>query len=178
MRVLLVGEAPTERCARDVPPCPTCGARARQECATASGRDHPARRRAIADEKSWPYLPLTGRSGERIARLAGVRYVDDFADAANLYPNPRPKWRVRDAQNAADWLRRHTPADQPIVALGERVARAFRLDGLALFTFQRIGGRPFAVAPHPSGLSRWWNDETNVERARAFFRELARSSSR
>ena len=33
--------------------------------------------------------------------------------------------------------------------------------------------RMFCVVPHPSGVSRWWNDSSNVEKARVFWRGLS-----
>jgi hypothetical protein len=70
------------------------------------------------------------------------------------------------------------------VLCGRNVARAFgveRLRGDLLFTFKKVNLYEqtviCAVAPHPSGVSMFWNNEENVRRAEAFFCALARQNS-
>jgi len=60
---------------------------------------------------------------------------------------------------------------RPAILLGGNVGRAFLLPpGQPLFRWR--GG--LCLAPHPSGVSRWWNDPANVRRARRFWRAAAR----
>lgn len=59
-----------------------------------------------------------------------------------------------------------------VVLLGLGVTRAFKV---AAPWFGRRGA--FVVAPHPSGVSRWWNEAGNRRRARRFWRALARSAA-
>jgi hypothetical protein len=54
--------------------------------------------------------------------------------------------------------------NRPFIYLGKRVAEAFGFRG-EWFEWSHDQ----VVAPHPSGLSRWWNDPNNVGLARAFW---------
>lgn len=59
----------------------------------------------------------------------------------------------------------------PIVLLGSRVAKAFGLKDIKLFSvFQGIKGtrlkRTFVLLPHPSGRCRVWNDKGSYQKAR------------
>jgi len=58
--------------------------------------------------------------------------------------------------------------NRPFVYLGKRVAAAFDFRG-EWFEWHNDQ----VVTPHPSGLSRWWNDRANEARARQFWTELA-----
>jgi len=62
------------------------------------------------------------------------------------------------------------------VLLGGKVAAAFYMHRRPLFRWlDEFGdGALVAVAPHPSGVSRWWNDPANLRRARRFWHKLAR----
>ena len=76
------------------------------------------------------------------------------------------KWSTPAACERAEALRQFQPK-VPIVLLGRRVAQAF---GQPFEPFTRR--TPFVVLPHPSGLSRLWNDSGSFERARALLREV------
>lgn len=62
----------------------------------------------------------------------------------------------------------------PVVLLGRGVASALGRGGQAWFEW--VDGA--AVAPHPSGISHWWNDPANIRRARRFWRALRRGCAR
>lgn len=134
--------------------------------------------------RSDPSEPLSGASGRRLAALCGLE-LDGFLhrfERVNLlpyFPGRGPKGdhfhpdvaRMAACQMTPRLRQRHT------VLLGWHVARAFHMDQLELFTWQdEVGdGALVAVAPHPSGISHWWNEPANVRRAQRFWRKLVRS---
>lgn len=80
-----------------------------------------------------------------------------------------------EAQAAAARLRRHEFLGRRIVVLGgRRVASAFGLATLDYFKPVRLFGVEFILAPHPSGVNRWWNNPGNRTRARAWIESLGR----
>ncbi len=118
-------------------------------------------------------------SGPSAARLRslGLRW-----DAArNLLP-PAPSgtaaWSRADASTAAARIARDYPDGATLVLCGRRVAEAFGLAAEPPLTRRVIwdlGGHPgldVLLLPHPSGLSRWWNDPENFEAARRACAEL------
>lgn len=124
--------------------------------------------------------PLDGASGRRIAALAGLGGVGELRSRARLlnlvrrFPGKAGKgdaFPLVEARAAAAKIR--IPRGSTVVLLGRGVASAFGFAPSASFFREssRRGSRVF-VAPHPSGISRWWNDPANVERARAFWREV------
>ena len=107
-----------------------------------------------------------GRSGEKL-RSMGLTW--DLA--VNLLP-PDPQsvpWNAEGAAAVARaWLPRLKGYDL-VLLVGRRVVDAFGVELLGSFTeccgsevdLGRVTG---FVVPHPSGLSRFWNDAWNVER--------------
>lgn len=114
------------------------------------------------------------RVGRRLAELMGLdgEGYELAADRINLHPASGAE-RGRDktaAENLASIL-----SGRRVVALGRRVHEA--LGGSTdsgWFSWGLVDGRVMSVAPHPSGLSRWWNDPRNVEAAGRFFSGLPR----
>jgi len=120
--------------------------------------------------------PLRGPCGARLARLAGLSGVDELArrhELANLlprFPGKRGKgdaFPPAEARRAAHGVR---PKHRDVLLLGRHVARAFGVDR-PFFEWWDLGRWRVAVVPHPSGVSRWWNDSANRARAAAFLRE-------
>lgn len=120
--------------------------------------------------------PFAGASGRRLAELADAS-LDDLRGRFRLVnllahwpgPNPHGKgaaWNARAARDRAATVR--LPPGS--LLCGRRVARAFGRSSQPFFEW--VGG--VAVIPHPSGVSRWWNDPGNYELARRFVREAAR----
>jgi hypothetical protein len=109
-------------------------------------------------------------SGARIANLCGLGSYDylDRLDRVNLYPASTP---VQLDSSAAANLR-PLLRGRRVVFLGRRVSEAFGWDGEGWFRWRRGDDFVAAVSPHPSGLSRWWNDPVNVEQARDFYSSL------
>lgn len=124
--------------------------------------------------------PFGGRSGKRIAAMAGVdhaRLLDVF-DAVNLlerWPGPRGKgdlFPLREARRRAAILTSMLTG-RTVVLVGQGVARAFGQDSTPLSRLS--GGLCGFVVPHPSGLNRWYNDASNVSAASAMLKTLAGS---
>lgn len=122
--------------------------------------------------------PFRGRSGARLAALMGLASVEELADRANLvnvlssFPG-----KARAGKGDAFPLERARRAARrmrlagTILFAGKGVARAFGIGGAEYFEWRAIdAATTAAVIPHPSGVSRWWNEPGNEERARAFLR--------
>lgn len=114
-----------------------------------------------------PYFALyphpEGCSGHRLCCLIlGMRradYLREF-ERVNLC------WRDWDAREARQRAIELSKVIRPRILLGAKVARAFGLVPFKPFTLED-GGRTL-VLPHPSGLSRSWNDAGAYQRARGF----------
>lgn len=124
--------------------------------------------------------PLSGRSGERLARLCGLDLATflvrfERLNVAENWPGKAGKgdryFGAREARRAADDLR-SLLAGRSVVVLGSANAAAFRLT-VPAFRFQQVGEARIAWSPHPSGVNLWWNDPANEDRARRFWRQLA-----
>ena len=131
-------------------------------------------------KNEFPPTPLEGRVGRRLADCAGLtfgEYLTRF-DRTNLLgerQEVKGKGFVFDmaSARAAAWKLRSDIMRRPAtVLLGKRVCSAFNLID-EYFLEQRIDGAPVFVVPHPSGLSRWWNDVDNRMKMREFMRALA-----
>lgn len=135
---------------------------------------------------------VLGASGARLAKLAGLgleEYAARFARANLLdaWPGPAGRLGGGDAFDLADaraaWrdLLPHVHG-RPVVLLGRHVARAAGLADAPWWEWAALSWRPrrrgwlraqVAVVPHPSGVSRWWNDPDGVLRAAAWWSRLA-----
>lgn len=96
-----------------------------------------------------------GASGRRLASILGVSDAREVVDTDNLWDG-----------DPEDVVRRAT--GRRVVAMGRRVASYL---GASTEWFRwTVSTRGFVVAacPHPSGLSRMWNDPLTVERVRGF----------
>lgn len=134
--------------------------------------------------------PLAGRVGRRLASLCGLSFEEylDFFERVNLLhvrQDTKEKGFEFDfvaATQAAHalWLSEDAFASgRTILLLGRRVARAFSE------TTEYFEGRTTAsqgikiyVLPHPSGVSRWWNEEANYRRAAEFMQWIVVEHSR
>ena len=124
--------------------------------------------------------PLSGKAGRRLAALCGLdldAYLARF-QRVNLLPvfpgkaGKGDRFPLPPAREAARALL-PTLEGRRVVLLGGRVAAAFGLHRAPLLVWMPIQGTWVAVAPHPSGVSRWWNDPRNVRRAQRFWRAFA-----
>jgi uracil-DNA glycosylase len=133
-----------------------------------------------------PEQPLSGRCGARLADLCGLPQ-DDFLllfDRENLvrrFPGKAGKGDHFPAHRAraglVDLLLFGALSGRPVVMLGNNVARVFgfRPAEVELFRWNVMDGSGLrlALCPHPSGVSRWWNEEANQRAARRFWKALA-----
>jgi uracil-DNA glycosylase len=121
-----------------------------------------------------PRRPLGGRCGIRLARAAGLGSVAELRARARLvnllgsYPGKSGKGDAFPMVEAIGAAQRMRPCGIVLLA-GKAVGRAFGIDS-EFFEWRRRGGTRYAVIPHPSGVSRWWNDPRNVEVATRFLR--------
>lgn len=137
-----------------------------------------------APSRAIDHQPSLGLLREDLAELAGVEHPIEwwllFARA-----NLLPRWPGRspggkgdrfpreEARRRARRLRGRFGRFSRVVLLGRRVEGAFDLRGSGWFAWRDAFKTRVAVAPHPSKVSRWWNDSNNVALARTFWRELA-----
>ncbi len=130
-----------------------------------------------------PALASGARTGERLEDLLGCPV--HVAATTNVLPRFDHPIRGDAARRLGEELRALLERERVVrvVILGMDAARLMGLrHGAARsdlwFRWEwdsfRPGGLYYAVAPHPSGRSRYWNEPENRERARAFFAELAR----
>lgn len=111
------------------------------------------------------------RGREKLQR-AGLRWDD----ALNLLPPAAcSEWDADLAAWAGYHLEELLGCEEPswtyhrVLLLGARVARAIELKYVPLKQLGR-----YVMVPHPSGLSRAWNDPTTFCRARALMEEVLR----
>ena len=108
-------------------------------------------------------------AGHRLCHLVMQLDPDDYLerfDRANLCPS---RWSMRAARAGAASLRaERAAAGAVVVLLGARVCSAF---GVEFRPFSLCFVAPtLVVLPHPSGLSRLWNEPYSYERARDVLR--------
>lgn len=123
-------------------------------------------------------IAFGGDSGARLARLLGMSLADLLraVDTTNLLPRwpgrsasgKGDSFPLAEARRAAAELAAKEDPSRAFLLAGTNVARAFGVSRLGFLRWGLLGGRRVAVIPHPSGVSRWWNDARNRARARAF----------
>lgn len=145
-----------------------------------------------APSRTSGHMPLDGRSGQRLADLSGLDDVADVFAVGNLLAFYPGRKRGEGDAFPLDLARRNALAMMEtllefhaIVLLGRNVARVFGAEKRPYFEWDsglRLQGwclpTPTAVFPHPSGVSRFWNESENVENASEFMRRLLVSSLR
>lgn len=116
------------------------------------------------------------RSVRRISEISGIdeselRSVFTFKNLLDYWPgyaeDGGSRFDPRAGSEAAERLRVKL-RDERMILLGRRVERAF-LGEFRQPWFEWIG--QYAVAPHPSGISKVWNDPEIVARAATFWQE-------
>lgn len=118
-----------------------------------------------------PYHGLTRdgafRFGPGRSRLldCGVRWN---RSANLLWCSTIGQWDAREAERWATKLRsdRDFRQHDVVYMAGRRVAAAFGLSDLEMFTWRDVGGQRFVLLPHPSGRSRIWNSRQTLESVR------------
>lgn len=118
--------------------------------------------------------PLRGRSGETICRLAGVASLAAFrvVNLLGFFPGSAGKGaHAPRAAFRAAWMALEPSLSGAVLLLGKRVGAAAAARPVYL-EWERRGRYRLAIVPHPSGINRWWNDESNRTEAERFFRAL------
>jgi hypothetical protein len=111
------------------------------------------------------------------SRIVRVNLLGEFpgkaGDKGDLFP-------MAEAREGAGKVMLASGPGAEIVMLGRGVLRAFlpflprgATQKMQFFEALAHGGRTFVLAPHPSGISHWWNDPANREAAAGFWRAYA-----
>lgn len=124
-------------------------------------------------------LPERASGWNLCVRVLGMSYRSYLRrfDRVNLCG---PRWTMVEARlNAGSILNRASelcavPGPRYVVMLGARVSLAFQREcgpawrgvSFAPFTAHTAGGPTLVCLPHPSGLSRAWNDPASFDAAR------------
>lgn len=105
----------------------------------------------------------------RVMGLTSVEYLKRF-DRVNLCDG---KWSVKEARQRALWLLQWRTAADVIVLFGKKVTDCFHVsfETFTIRTHHGVGDAKLVILPHPSGLSRAWNEPGAFERARTVLRE-------
>lgn len=127
--------------------------------------------------------PFSGRSGRRLAELAGIapEHLFWYFDVANLvgyWPGKNGHGDAFPRKVARELAARTVIAHDRVVFVGRNVATAFRCEkpfpGYCRWFDFLSGERVIkaAVIPHPSGVNRWYNDGGNEASVQDFLRTL------
>lgn len=116
----------------------------------------------------YPHPPQC--AGARLCRILGMTEAEYLAAFERRNLLSQPKWSVPAACKAASALVGPLRAGDRLILLGAKVTNAFGLKFVVLEeSALAMSGREVLalVIPHPSGLSRAWNEPGMVERVRA-----------
>lgn len=143
-----------------------------------------------APARSGDGTPFSGPSGRRLCQLLEVPSLDELRqwfDLDNLITHQLPQrsdgrgdmFHVKRAEDRAKEIIQNSPSGRIIVACGRQVWAAFGCD-LSIPWFGRMvranpRGEPVELRlfPHPSGVSHFWNEPENVQRARDALKAIA-----
>lgn len=142
-------------------------------------------------ENGDPGRPMTGRSGFRLAEMAGIdkrelklRFLARFEkrNVLNYYPGSNGEGDVfpmEEARQRGKYLAVEL-SPRTILACGKKTTEALTgAPAEAVHYFQLLMGdessSSFVIPiPHPSGVNRWWNSEDNRGVYRSFMRQFIR----
>lgn len=133
-----------------------------------------------------PKRAIDGRCGARLAEFAGIpigefRKLFARVNLLDAWPGPSVSkgsaFPMAVAREEAARLSRRFVRERFVILLGHRVAAAFSLYG-DYFQVYRLGWSDVVVVPHPSGVNRWFNDESNVVYMRQWFKRIIRRERR
>jgi uracil-DNA glycosylase len=158
MRTILVGEAPPQSRPRDTPTS----------------------------------LPFSGASGKRFSDMLGVDVTEVFetrnlisiwpgkSSKGSLFPLALARAGMRDLMRELETRQLSHPQLAPsrLILAGTRVATVFHANNLprlewhtVWFAASMVLPYEISIIPHPSGVSRAWNDPDMVERVQRFLLE-------
>ena len=123
-----------------------------------------------ADPRHALYPHPPGSAGARLCSILGMRERDYLLAFARRNLLSQPKWSVPAARKAAHAVLALCGEGDRLVLLGARVAAAFGYPFAILAEHDGLGAHDATLRvlllPHPSGLSRAWNEPGMVERVR------------
>jgi len=127
------------------------------------------------DITSRPHLALTGQTGQRIAALAGITWLDylTFTDRRNVFTAPVEHWLPAQAKKNAEEM---DLDGRRVVFLGDKVASAFGVKAWRNYEWHDFRGGYAARAPHPSGRNRLFNSVAERSVFGMFMRWVIRGS--
>lgn len=134
-----------------------------------------------SDERYALYPEPRGAAGDRLCRVILGMDMRDYMRSFVRRNTMKGNWRLSEAKVSAASVFRELPPGTTVVLLGQQVWEAWkaviptRLPGApswAPFLTKRdqVGDLTFITFPHPSGLSRAWNDKSNISLARSTLR--------
>lgn len=112
------------------------------------------------------YPSPRGCAGQRLCKALGLdedAYLETF-ERRNLLSVM--KWSVKEARRAAGLLLVEAGPGDALVLCGAKVSEAFGLPFSPLMAVKNHKGQTLLVIPHPSGLSRLFNQKGMSERVR------------
>lgn len=126
---------------------------------------------SIADR---PGLALTGDSGKRLARLAGMSFSTYLRtyDRTNLFSDPQPDWHAKAAALSAELMLPQFTG-RNVLLLGAKVADAFSVRDWDLYVWRTMAGGNVVRVPHPSGR----NLVLNIVSERALYGAVLRMAA-
>lgn len=137
-----------------------------------------------APAKDGNAIPLINhKSGKMLAALAGISQPEmqrafELRNLLDAYPGAAATGKgdafpVREGRAAARHLLPKLRGRQ-VVMLGVRVCYAFEFCPQGFFRWQPHRHMQCAAMPHPSGISSWWKDPSNIKAAQKFMRDVTR----
>lgn len=135
-----------------------------------------------SDENYALYPEPRGAAGDRLYRVILGMDKHDYMRSFVRRNTMKGVWKLAQAKVAAASLFRELPPGTTVVLLGQQVWEAWksidpgRLLGCSSkwIPFTIMGDQTqdltYVLFPHPSGLSRFWNDEGNITLARKTLR--------
>lgn len=134
-------------------------------------------------------LPFAGRSGARLAKLAGVgESGDDLPDhfeLRNLLDYYSGKdgakgdkfdwregiWRARELAHEVERGR-----NRVVLLMGHGVKKSFGFGNYQYLERIELGAATYIIFPHPSGVNMWYNSPAHCDQARLVLREVVSSA--
>lgn len=136
-----------------------------------------------------PRRPLEGASGRKMASLLGMTFDEYLRNThrVNIFKNHQGRLAKGDKfpldRAKKKTMRLQVPAGAAVVLLlGKNVAAAFGIRNAQFFDQRYMWPRNSSriievrVVPHPSGVSRWWNEPENRRTAARRFAEIVRAA--
>jgi hypothetical protein len=135
-----------------------------------------------SDERYALYPEPKNSAGDRLCRVILGMDKHDYMRSFVRRNTMKGDWKLAQAKVAAASLFKELPPGTTVVLLGQQVWEAWRaVDPVRLLgcsskwiPFMIRGDQTqdltYILFPHPSGLSRFWNDKSNISLARSTLR--------